>query len=138
MLAGPTLKPALVEAPVLALIPGPMTHNIDIQAEAEAVVHGILLGTDTLVVGQKIFQVIKPTANANQCPRHMSKAAAALAISTIPSHHNRSFTFLNSHMNVNPPVSLLKAFYSTILKDAPFDLPAAQLRAAIYTPSSFI
>lgn len=43
----------------------------------------------------------------------------------------------NSISNNNPPVPSKKAFYKGVAGNAPFSVPEAQLRAAIYIPPSF-
>jgi hypothetical protein len=45
--------------------------------------------------------------------------------------------FTNSYQNSNRPVPILKTFYNTIPGNAPFSVPEAQLRAAMYIPPTF-
>ncbi|CZR64861.1 related to lipase B precursor [Phialocephala subalpina] len=130
----------------------------------EAIANGTLLGTDTPAVVQKLFQAVQPTSTPTSIQDAMTKAAGAFGVSNANSapapEQNilenvltlvlEGFTssdiqavlsgaspFTNTATNVNRPVPLLKTFYNTVFGNAPFSVPEAQLRAAMYIPPGF-
>ncbi|KAF8858496.1 alpha/beta-hydrolase [Acephala macrosclerotiorum] len=131
--------------------------------DSTAIANGTLLGTDTPAVVQKLFQAVKPTSTPTSIQDVMTKAANAFGVTNANSapapEQNildnvltlvlEGFTssdlqaviaganpFTNSYLNINRPVPLLKTFYNTVPGNAPFSVPEAQLRAAMYIPAS--